>query len=138
MSGPSPAPPGARAALTANNHPQSTQTLEDNLAAATAINAATQEAVELVQERGVPHPVRRPLTHPGQLTENPIPDDQQPQAETATNQCTLCGHDLSPAEAAHSEVHESCHRAFEEDQARQYLHAEYRAELARDALEERA
>ena len=47
-SGPSPAPPGARAALTANNHPQRTQTLEDNLAAATAINAATQEAVDLV------------------------------------------------------------------------------------------
>ena len=30
-------------------------------------------------------------------------------------------------------MHDFCHRAFEEDQARQYLHAEYRDELARDA-----
>ena len=65
MSGPSPAPPGARAALTANNHPQSTQTLEDNLAAATAINAATQEAVDLVHNEasrarsGMPDPPSR-------------------------------------------------------------------------------
>ena len=67
-----------------------------------------------------------------------MPDDQKPQAETATNPCVLCGHDLSPAEAAHSEVYDSCHRAFEEDQARQYLHAEHRAELARDVWGERA
>ena len=67
-----------------------------------------------------------------------MPDDQKPQAETATNPCVLCGHQLPPAEAAHSEVHESCHRAFEEDQASQYLHAEHRAGLARDTWGERA
>ena len=50
-----------------------------------------------------------------------MPDDQKPQAETATTPCVLCGHDLSPEEAAHGEVHDSCHRAFMEGEARQHL-----------------
>ena len=67
-----------------------------------------------------------------------MPDDQQPQAEPAATQCVLCGHDLSPEETAQGEVHESCHRAFMEGEARQHQEAEYRAELARDARGERA
>ena len=68
-----------------------------------------------------------------------MPDDQKPQAETATNPCVLCGHDLSPEEAAHGEVHESCHRAFDgRTRHSQHLEAEHRAELARDVWGERA
>ena len=67
-----------------------------------------------------------------------MPDDPKPQAETATSMCVLCGHDLPPAEAAHGEVHQSCHRAFQEGEARQYRQAEHRAEFARDTWGERA
>ena len=81
-------------------------------------------------------PAPGPACPPPRPGERRIPcqTTRSPRAETATNPCVLCGHELSPEEAAHGEVHDSCHRAFMEGEARQHLEIWPESGLSRRAF----